>query len=66
MNSDWGSRFGDFNKLYGLSYSKKWGLKWLNGLDWRGLEAKGGDADEIFKLGFLDRVIGFDSISTEA
>jgi len=32
MNSDWGSRFGDFNRLYGLGYSKNRGLKWLNGL----------------------------------
>jgi len=51
MNSDRGSRFGDFNRL--------------NGLDRRGLEAKGGGADEIYKLGFLDRVIGFGSISAE-
>ena len=66
MNSDWGSRFGDFNRLYGLGYSKNRGLKWLNGLGRRGPEAKGGSADEIFKLGFLSRVIGFGSISNEA
>jgi len=52
MNSDRGSRFGDFTRL--------------NGLGRRGPEAKGGDANEIYKLGFLDRVIGFGSISTEA
>jgi len=52
MNSDRDSRFGDFNRL--------------NGLGRRGPESKGGDADEIYKLGFLDRVIGFASISTEA
>ena len=52
MNSDRGSRFGDFNKL--------------NGLGRRGPEAKGGGADEIYKLRFLGRVIGFGSISTKA
>ena len=66
MNSDWGSRFGDFNRFYGFGYSKNRGLKWLNGLGRRGPEAKGGGADENFKLGFLGRVIGFGSISTEA
>jgi len=66
MNNDRGSQIGDFNRLYGLDYSKNRGLKWLNGLSERGLEAKGGGADEIIKLGFLGRVIGFGSISTEA
>ena len=41
MNNDRGSRIGDFNRLYGLGYSKNRGLKWLNGLGERGLEAKG-------------------------
>ena len=66
MNNDRGSRIGDFNRLYGLGYSKNWGLKWLNDLGERGPEAKGGGADEIIKLEFLGRVIGFGSISTEA
>jgi len=52
MNSDRGSQFGDFNRI--------------NGLGRRGPKAKGGGADEIYKLGFLGRVIGFSSISTEA
>ena len=52
MNNDRGSRIGDFNTL--------------NGLGRRGPDAKRGGADEIYKLGFLDRVIGFGSISTEA
>ena len=46
---------GIFNKLYGLGYSKNRDLKWLNGLDERGPEAKGGGVDEIIKLGFLGR-----------
>jgi len=66
MNNDRGSRIWDFNRLYGLGYSKNRGLKWLNGLGERGPEAKRGGADEIIKLGFLGRVIGFSSISTEA
>jgi len=57
---------GIFNKLYGLGYSKIRGLKWLNGLDERGPEAKGGGVDEIIKLGFLGRVIGFGSILSKA
>ena len=52
MNNDQGSRIGDFNRLYGLGE--------------RGPEDKGGGADEIIKLGFLGRVIGFGFISTEA
>jgi len=52
MNNDRGSRFGNFNRL--------------NGLGRREPEAKGGGADEIYKLGFLGKVIGFGSISTEA
>jgi len=66
MNNDRGSRIGDFNRLYGLDYSKNWGLKWLNGLNERGPKAKGLGADEIIKFGFLGRVIGFSSISTKA
>jgi len=66
MNNDRGSRIRDFNQLYGLGYLKNRGLKWLNGLGERGPEAKGGGADEIIKLGFMGRVIGFGSISTEA
>jgi len=54
------------DRLYGLGYSKNRGLKWLNGLSQRGPEAKGGGVDEIFKLGFQGRVIGFGSILTEA
>ena len=66
INNDRGSRIGDFNRLYGLGYLKNRGLKWLNGFGERGPEAKVDGADEIIKLGFLGRVIGFSSISTEA
>ena len=66
MNNDQGSRIGNFNRLYGLGYSMNRGLKWLNSLVERGPKAKMGGVDEIIKLGFLGRVIGFGSISTEA
>ena len=60
------SRFLNPNEPFGLGSIFNRGRKPVFGSGSIPPEAKGGGADENFKLGFLGRVIGFGSISTEA